>query len=41
MLILARYLRYVFEKLQTAQTEQDLIDLLPENIDPDSIAVCG
>ena len=33
------YLRYIFEKLPTAQTEQDLIDLLPQNIDPVSIVV--
>ncbi|UCE57047.1 MAG: IS66 family transposase [Desulfobacterales bacterium] len=33
------YLRYIFEKLPLAQTEQDLKDLLPQNIDPDSIAV--
>ena len=33
------YLRYIFEKLPVAQTDQDLQDLLPQNIDPDSIAV--
>jgi len=33
------YLRYIFEKLPSAQTEQDLIDLLPQNIEPDSIVV--
>ena len=33
------YLRHIFEKLPLVQTEQDLIDLLPQNIDPDSIAV--
>ncbi len=31
------YLRYIFEKLPLAQTEQDFKDLLPQNIDPDSI----
>jgi transposase len=31
------YLRYIFEKLPTAQTEQGLRDLLPQNFDPDSI----
>jgi len=33
------YLRHIFNKLPLAQTEQDLKDLLPQNIDPDSIAV--
>lgn len=33
------YLRHVFTQLPLAQTEQDLKDLLPQNIDPDSIAV--
>jgi transposase len=33
------YLRHIFEKLPIAQTEQDLIDLLPQNIDPASIAI--
>ena len=33
------YLRHIFEKLPLAQTEQDLIDLLPQNIDPASIAI--
>jgi transposase len=33
------YLRYIFEKLPLAQTEQDLKDLLPQNINPDSIAI--
>jgi len=35
------YLRHIFEKLPLAQTEQDLKDLLPQNIDPDTIAVIG
>jgi transposase len=35
------YLRYIFKKLPLAQTEQDLKDLLPQNIDPDTIAVIG
>jgi transposase len=35
------YLRYIFEKLPLAQTEQDLKDLLPQNIDPETIAVIG
>jgi len=33
------YLRYIFEKLPLAQTEQDLKNLLPQNIDSDSIAI--
>jgi transposase len=33
------YLRHVFEKLPLAQSEQDLKDLLPQNIDLESIAV--
>jgi transposase len=33
------YLRHIFEKLPLAQTEQDLIDLLPQNIDSYSIAI--
>ena len=33
------YLRHVFEKLPTVQTDQDLKELLPQNIDPDSIAI--
>ena len=33
------YLRYIFKKLPLAQTEQDLKDLLPYNIDPAIIAV--
>jgi transposase len=33
------YLRHIFEKLPLAQTEQDLINLLPHNIDLNSIAV--
>jgi transposase len=35
------YLRHIFEKLPLAQTEQDLKDLLPQNIDLDTIAVIG
>ena len=35
------YLRHIFEKLPLAQSEQDLKDLLPQNIDPKSIAVRG
>ena len=35
------YLRYIFTKLPLAQTEQDLKDLLPYNIDPTTIAVSG
>ena len=35
------YLRHIFEKLAVPQTEQDLKNLLPENIDPDTIAVIG
>ena len=35
------YLRYIFKKLPLAQTEQDLKDLLPYNIDPAIIAVSG
>jgi len=31
------YLRHIFKKLPLVQTEQDLKDLLPQNIDPDSI----
>jgi transposase len=33
------YLRHIFEKLPLAQTEQDLKDLLPQNIDPTCIAI--
>ena len=33
------YLRYVFKKLPLTQTEKDLKDLLPQNIDSDTIAV--
>jgi transposase len=33
------YLRHIFEKLPLAQSEQDLKNLLPKNIDSDSIAV--
>jgi len=35
------YLRYIFKKQPLAQTEQDLKDLLPYNIDPATIAVFG
>jgi transposase len=35
------YLRHIFEKLPLAQTEEDLKDLLPQNIDPANIAVTG
>ena len=33
------YLRYIFNKLPLAQTDQDLKDLLPQYIDPDAIAL--
>jgi transposase len=33
------YLRHIFEKLPLAQTEKDLKELLPQNIDPDSTSV--
>ena len=33
------YLRHIFKKLPLAQTKQDLKDLLPQNIDPTTIAV--
>jgi transposase len=33
------YLRHIFKKLPVTQTEQDLKNLMPQNIDPDSIAV--
>ena len=33
------YLRYIFEKLPLAQSEQDLKKLLPQNINPVTIAV--
>jgi transposase len=33
------YLRHIFEKLPLAQTEQDLQELLPQNIDPAAITV--
>ena len=33
------YLRHIFEKLPIVQTEQDLKDLLPQNIDSQSIAL--
>jgi hypothetical protein len=35
------YLRYIFKKLPLAQTEQDLKDLMPQNIDSDTIAAIG
>jgi transposase len=35
------YLRYIFNKLPLAQTEQDLKNLLPHKIDPATIAVRG
>ena len=35
------YLRHIFNKLPLVQSEQDLKDLLPQNIDPDAIAVIG
>jgi transposase len=35
------YLRHIFKKLPLAQTDQDLKDLLPQNIDPATIAVIG
>ena len=33
------YLRHIFEKLPLAQTELDLKNHLPQNIDSDSIAI--
>jgi len=33
------YLRYIFEKLPKAHTEKDVKVLLPQNIDPDSLAI--
>jgi len=33
------YLRYIFKKILHLQTEKDLKNLLPQNIDPDSIAI--
>ena len=33
------YLRHIFEKLPLVQTEQNLINLLPQNIDPESIGI--
>jgi len=33
------YLQYIFKKLPLTQTEQNLKDLLPYNIDPASISV--
>jgi transposase len=35
------YLRYIFEKLPMAQTQEDLKDLLPQNINPANIAIIG
>jgi transposase len=35
------YLRYIFEKLPLAQTQEDLKDLLPQNINPANIAIIG
>jgi transposase len=35
------YLRYIFIKLPLVQTDQDLKDLLPHNLDPATIAVIG
>ena len=35
------YLRHIFKNLPLAQTQKDLKDLLPQNIDPDTIAVIG
>jgi len=35
------YLRHIFKNLPLAQTEKDLKDLLPQNVDPDTIAVIG
>jgi hypothetical protein len=33
------YLRHVFEKLPLVQTVQNFKDLLPKNVNPESIAV--
>ncbi len=33
------YLRHIFKRLPLAKTEQDLINLLPPNIDPRSLFV--
>ena len=35
------YLRYIFEKLPLAKSDQDLKDLLPQHIDPAAIAISG
>ncbi len=35
------YLRYIFEKLPLAQTQEDLKDLLPQNINLANIARIG
>ncbi len=35
------YLKHIFDKLPSAQTEQDLKELLPQNIAPDTIADSG
>ncbi len=35
------YLRHIFKKLPLAQTDQELKDLLPQNIDPATIAIIG
>jgi len=35
------YLRYIFETLPLAQTQEDLKDLLPQNINPANIASIG
>ena len=34
------YLRHIFKKLPLVQTEQDLKELLPQNINPNTIANC-
>jgi len=33
------YLRHIFKKIPHLQTEEDLKDLLPQNIGPESIAI--
>jgi hypothetical protein len=33
------YLRFIFEKLPPAKSDQDLQDLLPQHIDPSAIAI--
>jgi len=35
------YLRFIFEKLPLAKSDQDLQDLLPQHIDPAAIAISG